>query len=101
VGAGGGVRAVATDIRLAARRLSLGAPVHAARLATVDLPLLLVGVEHDRLVSAAAIRRVARALPRAELTMFDEGAHEILREQDGPRLAAFARIDTFLDKHAA
>lgn len=71
------------------------------RLARVDLPILLVGVEQDRLVSADAIRRAAAALPRAELTMFDDCAHEILRERDGPRLAAFARIDAFLEQHAA
>jgi lysophospholipase len=71
------------------------------RLARVDLPILLVGVEQDRLVSADAIRSAAAALPGAELAMFDECAHEILRERDGPRLAAFARIDAFLDKHAA
>ncbi|HZG47581.1 MAG TPA: alpha/beta hydrolase [Allosphingosinicella sp.] len=71
------------------------------RLARVDLPILLVGVEQDRLVSADAIRRVAAALPRAELAMFDDCAHEILRERDGPRLAAFARINGFLERHAA
>lgn len=70
------------------------------RLAQVDLPILLVGVEQDRLVSADAIRRAAAALPRAELAMFGDCAHEILRERDGPRLAAFARIDAFLEKHA-
>ena len=34
-------------------------PSPADRLAAVDLPILIVGAEHDRLVSAAAIRRVA------------------------------------------
>lgn len=70
------------------------------RLARVDLPVLLVGVARDRLVSAAAIRRTAAALPRAELAMFDDCAHEILRERDAPRLAALSRIDAFLDGHA-
>jgi lysophospholipase len=71
------------------------------RLARIDLPILMVGVEQDRLVSAAAIRRTAAALPRAQLAMFGECAHEILRERDGPRLAALARIDAFLDEQAA
>jgi lysophospholipase len=71
------------------------------RLARLDLPVLLIGAEEDRLVSAPAIRRVAAALGRAELTMFKGCAHEILREQDATRLAAMARIDTFLDAHAA
>ena len=61
--------------------------------------MLLIGAEQDRLVSSASIRRVAAALPRAELTMFDGCAHEILRERDTTRLAALARIDDFLDAH--
>ena len=40
------------------------------RLAAVELPILILGTERDRLVSPAAIRRVARLLPRAELHMF-------------------------------
>jgi lysophospholipase len=70
------------------------------RLARIDLPMLLIGAEQDRLVDAASIRRVAAALPRGELAMFDGCAHEILRECDATRLAALARIDAFLDAHA-
>jgi alpha-beta hydrolase superfamily lysophospholipase len=32
--------------------------------------------------------------------MFDDCAHEILRERDEIRLAALARIDAFLETHA-
>jgi lysophospholipase len=85
-------------LRAAYRSARLFSP---RRLARIDLPILLVGVEQDRLVSAAAIRRTAAALPRAELAMFDDCAHEILRERDGPRLAALERIDAFLDEHSA
>ncbi len=70
------------------------------KLAGVDLPVLLIGAERDRLVKADAIRRTAAALPRAELQMYDGCAHEILRERDETRLAAFARIDVFLDARA-
>jgi lysophospholipase len=70
------------------------------RLARVELPMLLIGVEQDRLVSGASLRRVAAALPRAELAMFTGCAHEILRERDPTRLAALARIDAFLNAHA-
>ena len=70
------------------------------RLAGVDLPVLLLGAERDRLVSPAAIRRVAAQLPQAELEMFPESGHEILREADPIRLRALARIDAFLDEHA-
>jgi lysophospholipase len=71
------------------------------RLAKVRLPVLLLGTERDRLVSAAAIRRTAGELPDAELEMFPDAGHEILREADPVRLAALARIDAFLDRRAA
>jgi lysophospholipase len=71
-----------------------------ARLAEVETPLLLLGTELDRLVSPAAIRRAAANLPRAELVMYDDSAHEILRERDEVRLRALAAIDGFLDRHA-
>jgi len=70
------------------------------RLAKVDLPVLLIGTDRDRLVSAEAIRDAATHLPRAELEMYPRAGHEILRESDPVRLDAFARIDRFLDEHA-
>lgn len=70
-------------------------------LASVQTPVLLLGTDRDRLVSAAAIRRAAASLPRAELFMFADAAHELLRETDEIRVEAFARIDAFLDEHAA
>jgi len=83
----------------------LNAAYHSARaftaeaLAKVDLPVLLLGTERDQLVSPSAIKRVAGLLPNSELVMFDDCAHEILRERDEVRGAALARIDAFLDKH--
>jgi lysophospholipase len=71
-----------------------------ARLAEVKLPVLLIGTDTDRLVSPAAIRRVAGQLPDAELEMYPDVGHEILREADPVRLAALARIDAFLDRRA-
>lgn len=70
------------------------------KLAAVETPILLLGTELDRLVSAAAIRRAASQLPRAELIMYDDAAHEILREADEVRLRALAAIDDFLDRKA-
>src|SRR5262249_20633022 len=67
-----------------------------AKLAAVDLPILIVGAEKDRLVSAAAIREAAGLLPYAELEMMPDAAHEILRDSDAVRDRALARIDTFL-----
>jgi lysophospholipase len=69
-------------------------------LGRVQVPLLLLGTERDRLVDPRAIRRAAGLLPRAELLMFEDAAHELLRESDPVRLEALARIDTFLDAHA-
>lgn len=72
-----------------------------AKLARVKTPVLLIGTECDRLVSPAAIRRAAGLLPNAELIMYDDSAHEILRERDAVRLRALAAIDGFLDRHAS
>lgn len=69
-------------------------------LAKVDMPVLLIAAELDRLVSGEAIARAASLLPRSELELYGGCAHEILREQDETRLAALARIDAFLDAHA-
>jgi lysophospholipase len=68
-------------------------------LERVTTPVLLLGTDRDRLVSASAIRRAARRLPNARLVMLD-GAHELLREADAVRARAFAAIDTFLDEQA-
>ncbi|HEX8308503.1 MAG TPA: alpha/beta hydrolase [Allosphingosinicella sp.] len=72
-----------------------------ARLAAIELPVLLMGAERDRLVGSEAIRRAASLLPGAELVMYDDSAHEILRERDEVRLRALAAIDSFLGRHAA
>ncbi|HEX8442129.1 MAG TPA: alpha/beta hydrolase [Allosphingosinicella sp.] len=69
-------------------------------LKRVTTPVLLVGTERDRLVSPKAIRAAATVLPTAELRMFDEAAHELLRETDAVRLQTLAWIDDFLDRHA-
>jgi lysophospholipase len=72
----------------------------AAKLRAIDLPILLLGTDKDRLVSPTAIRRAARLLPKAELLMFPTAAHELLRESDPVRLEALARIDAFFREHA-
>jgi lysophospholipase len=68
-------------------------------LEAVDTPVLLLGTDRDRLVSARAIRDAARRLPDVRLLMID-GAHELLREADEARNIAFAAIDSFLDEKA-
>lgn len=67
-----------------------------AKLRQVTVPILLIGAEKDRLVSADAIREAAALLPNAELVMMPDAAHEILRDCDAVRDRALARIDTFL-----
>ena len=70
------------------------------KLASVATPILLLGTDRDRLVSTDAIRRAAAILPNAELHMFPDAGHEILREADRIRHDALGRIDSFLDRHA-
>lgn len=70
------------------------------RLARVTTPILILAAAHDRLVSLAEIRRVAAALPYAELQVYADSAHEILREADEVRDRALARIDDFLAEQA-
>lgn len=66
------------------------------KLGQVTLPILIIGAEKDRLVSADAIREAAALLPNAELEMMPDAAHEILRDSDEIRARAYARIDAFL-----
>jgi lysophospholipase len=66
----------------------------------VNTPVLIVGAEHDRLVSAQAIRKAAGRLPDVRLIMSKHGAHELLREVDEVRLPLLAEIDRFLDERA-
>lgn len=65
------------------------------------VPTLILATSADRLVSPAAITRVAARLPDVRLHVYgEEAAHEILREADAVRLDAFGRIDAFLDDRA-
>lgn len=74
----------------------LAAPGTLERIGT---PILILGTWGDRLVSPAAIAAAATRLGNGDLMMFDRDVgHEILRERDGPRGAALARIDAFLDR---
>ena len=69
------------------------------KLKRVELPVLLLATRLDRLVSPTAVAKVADLLPHAELEMFEDSAHEILRENDTIRSRALERIDDFLDSH--
>ncbi len=72
------------------------------RLATFDLPVLMLVADADRLVDPRAATRIAARLPGAELHRFGpEAAHELLREVDPVRTHALVLIDAFLDRVAA
>lgn len=71
-----------------------------AQLRELQTPILILGAARDRLVSPAAIRRAAKLLPDVDLVMFNDAAHELLREKDSVRLEALARIDAFLNERA-
>jgi lysophospholipase len=71
------------------------------RLATMDVPLLLLVAERDGLVSAKAALATVGRLPDAQILRFGkESAHEILREADPVRDRALAEIDGFLAARA-
>ena len=72
------------------------ATLAAARLEAVQVPILMLAAGRDRLVSLHAIRATAARLPAARLIVYEQAAHELLREADGVRLAALAAIDDFL-----
>ena len=67
----------------------------------VAIPVFVIGTDRDRLVDPLAIRRTAALLPDADLHMYSDAAHELLREDDAVRVDALARIDAFLDRRAA
>ena len=70
-------------------------------LEAVETPVLLLVARNDKLVSARAIERAARRLPRGQLVGWGrEARHELLREADPVRNEALRRIDDFFDRLA-
>jgi len=91
-GSWGWIRAGLASIRLLDR---------AGALESVQIPVLILATEADRLVEFGAIARAAGRLPHIELVRFGpEARHEILREADPVRDKALAAIDDFLDRTA-
>jgi lysophospholipase len=71
-------------------------------LSKVASPVLALGTWGDKLVSPQAIADIVPRIPGAGLHMFGKDvAHEILRECDGPRNEALAKIDSFLQGRTA
>jgi lysophospholipase len=72
-----------------------------SRLGTIDLPLLMLVAEADKLVDPRAALRISAKLPDCRVERFGpESAHEILREADAVRDRALAAIDAFFDTRA-
>jgi lysophospholipase len=68
-------------------------------LEQIDVPILIIGTEGDRLVSPRAIRLFAARLNHATLIMLPkDAAHEILREADRNRRRAMNEISAFMDQ---
>ncbi len=81
---------------------SIAAIDESEALERLNLPVLVLATEGDRLVSPAATKRIVARVPRASLKLFGKTvAHEILREVDAPREQALMAIDGFLDGVAA
>ncbi|MFN3468157.1 MAG: alpha/beta hydrolase [Novosphingobium sp.] len=84
--------------RAYASMLAMDAP---GVLEGVKQPVLLLAARYDGLVSARAIERAARRLPRAQLVVWGrEARHELLREADPVRDKVMRTIDDFLDRLA-
>jgi lysophospholipase len=78
---------------------SMAALARPGALEAIEVPVLLLAVSGDALVSAPAIARAAARLPRGELVTFGpEAYHEVLRESDDVRDRSLAAIDDFLDR---
>jgi lysophospholipase len=78
---------------------SMAALARPGVLEGVDVPVLLLSVSGDALVSAPAIARAAARLPRGEHVAFGpEAYHEVLREAEPVRERALTAIDDFLDR---
>ncbi len=71
-------------------------------LEAIKIPVMIIGTDGDKLVSAKAMRLIAARLPEAAIRMFDKDvAHEVLRERDEVRGEAIGLIDSLLDRVAS
>ncbi len=67
-------------------------PLMAPRLASIAVPTIVVAGNLDRVVPAAAARRLAAAVPGATLEMVPGGGHLLPQLQPGPVAAAIRQL---------
>ncbi len=79
---------------LAAAAESLG-KLRSTSFAALDMPVLMLLAGRERLVSNPAALGLAHRLPRVEVELMKDAAHEILREADPVRAEALSRIERF------
>ena len=60
-------------------------------------PVLIIAAEGDRVVSNAAIRKLARSVPGIALAFVPDARHEILTERDQFRRQFLAAFDSFIE----
>lgn len=83
---------------LAASQRSMMALLAPGGLEALDLPVLFLLAERDRVVGNAASRQAASRLPRAELTEIAGARHDLFWEAEEIRQDVLARIAAFLEK---
>lgn len=74
---------------------SIGRLTHQGLAESIDTPLLIVEAGLDRVVSNAAIRRLAKRLPRATRVVVDDARHELLMERNPLRDRFWGHFDGF------
>ncbi|MEZ4528075.1 MAG: alpha/beta hydrolase [Desulfobacterales bacterium] len=65
---------------------------------TVQIPVLILGAERDRVISLRAQKKFCMALPQCSLKMISDAYHEILKEGDPIRAAFWAAFDGFVSE---
>ena len=64
----------------------------------MNIPVLMVGGQKDRVISVPAIRRMCQYLPDCRCVIIEEARHEILKETDFIRRQFWDEFDRFIQK---
>lgn len=66
-------------------------------VSTINVPVLFISAENDRIVLNDAQERLVRNMPRAHLISLAEARHEIMLERDPIRVRFWEAFDQFID----